>query len=359
MSSDSTDTDVATFVTFYAMLYLSLSWNILGFIKFAPFSNKACCQTRKRVVSVSECLQFIPSAAFSALRAFVLSRNKPLSLFVLILGLVPVGINLTMVIVPNYGEIFANIGCILYYELSSETNLKISLIVSDGILILITWRSPMTRGLRMRMHIHTNKRQSLGIILVQNGTIYFIVLLCLNVSHLSFSVANIFGNGASSSDITTFTPPITTILISHFLLDLQEAYRQTVRVDSDDILNLGSNDSTPSFVDRVIGSLGSDIYVATPESDDATGTVSKSENARGDGSDVIQHSYNEPEGHLEDEETTRTGVTAESSASMFTIGRSEKGHEQDGPVARAGTAWQDSEEVLEVPPRMQLLGAFP
>ncbi len=41
------------------------------------------------------------------------------------------------------------------------------MIVSDAILILITWMSPMTQGLRI--YIHKDKRQSLGAILVQNG----------------------------------------------------------------------------------------------------------------------------------------------------------------------------------------------
>ncbi|KAI0794539.1 hypothetical protein C8Q74DRAFT_582497 [Fomes fomentarius] len=78
-------------------------------------------------MDVVDCLLFIPPAAFSALRAFVLSRNKHLSLFVLILGLVPVGINLVPVFVLNYGEAFANLGCLLYYEMSPETHLKFCL----------------------------------------------------------------------------------------------------------------------------------------------------------------------------------------------------------------------------------------
>ncbi len=131
------------------------------------------------------------------------------------------------VFVPNYGKAIANIGCLVYYEISSETNLKfvctahslpqcqltcrsdvgvshlavykpatitygplisisvlllarISLIVSDAILILITWMSPMTRGLHM--NIHTNKRQSLGTILVQYGNCFPLSLcMCIHV----------------------------------------------------------------------------------------------------------------------------------------------------------------------------------
>ncbi len=56
---------------------------------------------------------------------------------------------------------------------------------------------------------------------------------------------------------------ITTVLTSHFLLQLQEAHRRTVKVDSDDVLNLGVNSgSTPSFVAQVIGSIGSELRLS-------------------------------------------------------------------------------------------------
>ncbi|KAI0794536.1 hypothetical protein C8Q74DRAFT_1215806 [Fomes fomentarius] len=374
MSSNFTDTDVADFVTSYAKLdlgnYCSVAASmLLIYDTLLTFSHETrqvvklydcckyltlCCPLLKmltqsctymeRVELVLTCLRYIPPAVFSTLRAFVLSRNKTLSICVLTLGLIPVGPNLGTVLVPNHGETFANLGCVMDLEMSPGTALKISVIVSDAILILITWMSPMTQGLRI--NIHKDKRQSLGAILVQNGTIYFIVLLCLNVLHLAFSLANIFGIGYVESDIIVFTTPITTILISHFLLDLQEAYQQTVRVDSDDALNLGSNSSTPSFVDRMIGSIGSDIHFATPErpGEDDHPTCTDAEDAQGDRED-IQPIHSDSEGHLGDEEATHIGIIGLSSP-VINIGRPECRQEEDG---LADAAWEDSEVILEVP----------
>ncbi|KAI0794719.1 hypothetical protein C8Q74DRAFT_1407218 [Fomes fomentarius] len=198
----------------------------------------------------------------------------------------------------------------------------------------------MTQGLHI--NIHKDKRQLLGTILVQNGmigTIYFIVLLCLNVCHLSFSLANIFifTDGSPISYISTFTKPITTILVSHFLLDLQEAYQRTVRVDSDDVLNLGSNSSTPSFVDRVTGSIGSDIHFATPEAKDNSDTTGTgSEDTRGDRSDDIAILK------------MRRPLPLESQARAAGGPAKQQDLEKER-IARADDAWEDSEEILEVP----------
>lgn len=62
---------------------------------------------------------------------------------------------------------------------------------------------------------------------------------------------------------------LTTILISRFLLDLQESYQRTLRVDSDHELNLGPDDRPLSFVARVVGSLGANIQADEREADDS------------------------------------------------------------------------------------------
>lgn len=58
------------------------------------------------------------------------------------------------------------------------------------------------------------------------------------------------------------THSLTAILIYRFILDLQEANNHTVRVGSDDpeLMSQTSSQSSLSFVDRAIGSLGSTIH---------------------------------------------------------------------------------------------------
>ncbi|KAI0794578.1 hypothetical protein C8Q74DRAFT_1184799, partial [Fomes fomentarius] len=82
-------------ILFFANRYLSLTGNVLGLTGFVPFSDKASCQALW-LVHPAMCIKSLYQniLVFSALRAFVQTRNKPLSIFVFILGLVPVGINL-------------------------------------------------------------------------------------------------------------------------------------------------------------------------------------------------------------------------------------------------------------------------
>ncbi|PIL29122.1 hypothetical protein GSI_09170 [Ganoderma sinense ZZ0214-1] len=65
-------------------------------------------------------------------------------------------------------------------------------------------------------------------------------------------------------NMTSFVQPLTSILIAHFLLDLQEASRRTLKLNSDDPLyseaSLGSSDRQSSLnFARVVGSLGAVI----------------------------------------------------------------------------------------------------
>ncbi|KAI0800023.1 hypothetical protein C8Q74DRAFT_386384 [Fomes fomentarius] len=204
-------------------------------------------------------------------------------MLVFMLSLAPFAANLVVLFVPSSGVEFANIGCVLEEEISSETNSKflliarISLIAADLLVILITWGSPMNR--EVLFNISKTKRWSLNTILLQNGTVYFIVLSCLNVCHLAFSLNGIFSADSDdvTSNLTIFTSPFTTILISRFLLDLQESYQRTVRVDSDHELNLGPDDRPLSFVARVVGSLGSDIQADEREVDDGEDLQSSGE----------------------------------------------------------------------------------
>ncbi|KAI0794543.1 hypothetical protein C8Q74DRAFT_1436465 [Fomes fomentarius] len=351
MSSNSTDTDVAAFVALYASLrladyctvaatalliydtlltfsrevnwfwtgrmtgarvlffanrYFSLCLFVLGLIDFAPFSDKIRESIKLSSINPISWNSCQDTLVFSALRAFVLSKNKYLSICVLILGLAPVGINLSNDpwCTYQYSQrqetvTGCNSGAKWYYILYS---------------VFILEQSPQS------------------------------VLLCLNVGHLSFSLAKIFSNGSLNSDISAFTSLFATILTSHFLLDLQEAYQQTVRVDSDDILNLESSSNTPSFVDRMIGSIGSEIHFAKPEDEDDHATCTDLEDSRGDRMDIQGIHSSDTDGHLGDEETARTGIIGSNSSVIDSV-RQEREQEQDGS-GRAEAAWEDSKTLL-------------
>ncbi|KAI0719763.1 hypothetical protein C8T65DRAFT_736329 [Cerioporus squamosus] len=137
---------------------------------------------------------------------------------------------------------------------------RVPLIVADMLLIYITW-TKLNSWSALR-DIRFSKRLSLSDILFHGGTIYFIVLFALNVLHLVFTATAVAGDGSSGiSVITAFTGPITVILISRFLLALQEASQMTVRLDRDDPLHSSRNpwDSTPSFISSLGGFINPDL----------------------------------------------------------------------------------------------------
>ncbi|RPD73265.1 hypothetical protein L226DRAFT_614179 [Lentinus tigrinus ALCF2SS1-7] len=90
--------------------------------------------------------------------------------------------------------------------------------------------------------------------------IYLRVLFILNTLHLILILLSVAIEGGSSY-ITIFTAPLTAILMSRFLLQLQEASQVTVRVDSDDPLHMSLNGSedTPSFVRSLGGVIDPDL----------------------------------------------------------------------------------------------------
>ncbi|RPD78585.1 hypothetical protein L226DRAFT_297615 [Lentinus tigrinus ALCF2SS1-7] len=141
---------------------------------------------------------------------------------------------------------------------------RVPLIVADMVLIYITWAR--LSGLATLRDIRQSKRLSLSDVLCRDGTMYFVVLFVLNILHLVFSINAITVEGNGASYVAEFTASITAILISCFLLELQEADRAVVRLDPDDPLHFSKDpyDSIPSF----ISSLGAFINPDLPSPHD-------------------------------------------------------------------------------------------
>ncbi|RDX41488.1 hypothetical protein OH76DRAFT_1489418 [Lentinus brumalis] len=238
---------------FYANRWIYMAYYVMGLVQFASFpSDKVRVKPHNycaMIVNVCSCsmfvlavqaialLQFIPGAVFSALRAYVLSRSKPLGLLVFTLSLAPVGANAVIVIIS-----------------------RVPLVAADMILIYITWTK--LRGWATLTDIRQSKRLALSDILLRGGIIYFAILFVLNTLHPIFSATGVADQGASSY-ITEFSAPITTIIISRFLLELQEANQMVVRLDSDDPLHSsrGLYNSTPSFISSLGGFVNPDCLV--------------------------------------------------------------------------------------------------
>ncbi|TFK91435.1 hypothetical protein K466DRAFT_660052 [Polyporus arcularius HHB13444] len=226
-------------------------------------------------------LQLVPGAIFSALRAYALGRSKLVGLVVLTLSLAPVGANLVHFGFDPIGENYPIFGCEWSDSVTDAINQRygsrrcisyvtddiegvvilisrVPLIVADMLLIYITWTKLNSR------RALGSKRLSLSDILFRDGTTYFIVLFILNVLHLVLSESALFGfpETVGISDVTLFTGPLSSLLVSRFLLDLQEADRMVVGLDVDNPLYFSTRnpwDDTTSFISSLGAFINPDL----------------------------------------------------------------------------------------------------
>ncbi|KAI8992795.1 hypothetical protein BD414DRAFT_482238 [Trametes punicea] len=94
--------------------------------------------------------------------------------------------------------------------------------MSDIIVVVVTWQKTFKINWMSRDTPHGSK---LHHVMFESGTVYFIILLCLNVLLILLNVFSLT-NLSSIGYITIFIDPITSVLISHFILNLRSANEQ-------------------------------------------------------------------------------------------------------------------------------------
>ncbi|KAI0735815.1 hypothetical protein C8Q76DRAFT_713304 [Earliella scabrosa] len=172
------------------------------------------------------------------------------------------------------GVVSPRLGCVGSSSISAKTlrgygslsiSSRSSLILSDILLIAVTWVTLCRHRAEGSFRKH-----SLLYILVRDGAIYFACLLMLNLMHLLFTLLSIAKTATqAASDITIFTEPMTAILMSRFMLDLQAVDYRSRRLHSQvgtldetrsDFSGAGSGAGAGSLVFQgVLGSLGSSV----------------------------------------------------------------------------------------------------
>ncbi|KAI0738482.1 hypothetical protein C8Q80DRAFT_1347730 [Daedaleopsis nitida] len=250
-------------ILFLLSRYLTLTYFLINVAAYLPvFTDNSVCNPLLNNLNTAFC------RAFSALRAYALSRSRVWMTIVFILSLAPVGVNVTSDVLAHIGgaidPVFGCVGTISVIPTPSEDAIELiisrgCLILADALLIGIMLWSTDVGSIGDNVLLRIIKPRSLQTLLVRDGTIYFIVLLVLNVLHLTFSLQTTFGSlDGGGSNIVIFTDPCTAVLVNRFLLHLQEAGSRTLRVNTEDPLHMESRElSTPSFVDRsILGSIG-------------------------------------------------------------------------------------------------------
>ncbi|RDX52294.1 hypothetical protein OH76DRAFT_1500807 [Lentinus brumalis] len=229
---------------------------------------------------------YIPWAAFSALRTYALTnRNWPLAVFVFLLSLVAYGTDMAQYAVGLTGYVDTDWGwgCVtavpgLGETLSIQLTIaaRTTLIASDTILIGVTWYSlrRRTQGMSKSSLTSVMYRNVRGV-RVRNSRTDASVVFFLSSFRLILSMPLPFENPLNATgNISVFAQPLTVILVSHFLLDLQRANCRSVDVGMF-LLSYSEtdtqSDSTVVFERRIIGSLGASLVMGTmdePEDSD-------------------------------------------------------------------------------------------
>ncbi|KAI0751594.1 hypothetical protein C8Q80DRAFT_1158198 [Daedaleopsis nitida] len=239
-------------VLFFSNRYLVLAYYTLSIFGYIPI-----CIVYVRAITVVNFLLYLPWAVFTALRAFALSRNSFLAVFVFLLSVVTIGVDFV-----NYGFGLTGIndplaGCTAVTPIppSLAHNLTIAsrtcLITADIVLIIMTWKVTYYQNKGVRSALG-QRSLSFAEVLLRDGT----VLLVLNSAHLACTLLSIKPTLQTASYVTVFTGPVTAVLVSRFLLDLQAAHRDAT---NGGLESLDARQSESVVFGRVIGSIGSSL----------------------------------------------------------------------------------------------------
>ncbi|KAH9947315.1 hypothetical protein B0H21DRAFT_348005 [Amylocystis lapponica] len=122
------------------------------------------------------------------------------------------------------------------------------LIASDAIVLLVTWANTY----KIKKHAdRIDVKAPLVTLLLRDGTLYFLLLLLLNILHMALYLANIF------VDMIYFIGPISSVIMSRFLLNLRQVYL-TDNID-ETRTSTRSNVSDMRFAASFVGNLGAPL----------------------------------------------------------------------------------------------------
>ncbi|KAH9917901.1 uncharacterized protein BXZ73DRAFT_105421 [Epithele typhae] len=227
-----------------------------------------------------DALQYIPWALFSALRVHATTEKRwDVAIFVALLSLAPLAegmVHMTFI----HGEIIPGWGCggidTESPALSAICTLSIvsrtSLMLSDLVVVASAWAMTYRTGGLPDMKALTVP--SFCARFLVNGSIYFVVLLALNATHLALSLLSVARTGQSAagptpSYVVSFTEPITAMLVSRFMLDLQRVKERSCGAQYGESF---ATEFAGGENVNVLGSLGSTLRTAdlwAADADDA------------------------------------------------------------------------------------------
>ncbi|TBU43827.1 hypothetical protein BD309DRAFT_959745 [Dichomitus squalens] len=199
-------------------------------------------------------LLFLVWAALAGIRVYGLRKNWIISAAVFLLSAAPAGVNFSAYL---YGFVAQDVPLLggVVSDSSPLTIVKLScLIASDCLVISATW---FALSRRYNTRDIGERRGTISGVLLLDGEHHLEILALLNSLHFMFTMLSLdivaFQN---VSYITAFTTPLSTVLVSRFLLHLQSANLRSIDMSSSQPTT--SQESSVVF-ERVVGSLGATI----------------------------------------------------------------------------------------------------
>ncbi|KAH9934472.1 uncharacterized protein BXZ73DRAFT_100664 [Epithele typhae] len=227
-------------VLFLANRYFALGYyTYLLVLEFCPLSiyNGSEFGNLSRAQSILAVVPYVIRSTFSGMRTFAVSRSRPLAAVVFSPSMAPFCTNIYDVTEFSHVLVFS----------------RAPVMVADLIVIVITWY-------KLGSYHETSviRRTSFTDVLLRDGTIYFVVLFALNAVHLALTLRSIGTFSESPSVITSFTDPLTAVLVSRFMLHIRSVQRQAAGVASGDDDTINPVPDSGSFgvdIDRQLAAL--------------------------------------------------------------------------------------------------------
>ncbi|KAM5530949.1 hypothetical protein V8D89_015394 [Ganoderma adspersum] len=203
---------------FFANRYLTIAWAIAT--AASPYYN-----SEKRSVLPPS------TAAFSALRLYALGRIRSVSVLVFLLSMMPSITKfaatfciMLMTGLPDHSPDCRTVQGPITKSLANTFTIvsRTSLITAEVIVLVVTWIATYTRGAISQKA----ERCTVAYVVLFNGE----VMLFLNCLQLGFTLAAVGPTRKvlNVSEVTTFSEPITSVLITRFLFDLQRVNQREV-----------------------------------------------------------------------------------------------------------------------------------
>ncbi|KAI0938077.1 hypothetical protein AcV7_003367 [Taiwanofungus camphoratus] len=139
---------------------------------------------------------------------------------------------------------------------------RICSVISDMIVLVVTWYHTYTVYKSAKA---ANMKTSLGAIILRDGTFYFITLLLLNVIQMIIEILLYNSKqNIGASYIIYFVPPIASIFISHFIINLRQfqyGSSEATQVEQSSHWQT-SQDQAASlhFTARIVDNMGAPLY---------------------------------------------------------------------------------------------------